>query len=53
MVVAQLVIKELQRQLDTHSSDIAQLQDAGSAIEDDVFEEFCQEISVSNIRSVA
>jgi len=45
------VITELEHQLDKHTTDITQLQDAFNVIEDDVFQEFCQQINVSNIRS--
>ena len=45
------MITELRRQLDKHTADITELQDAFSVIEDDVFEQFCQQINVSNIRS--
>lgn len=50
-MLIQLVITELERQLDKHTADITQVQDAFSVIEDDVFQEFCQQIDVSNIRS--
>lgn len=50
-LLIQLVITELERQLDKHTADITQLQDAFNVIEDDVFQDFCQQIDVSNIRS--
>jgi len=50
-MLIQLVITELERQLDKHTADITQLQDAFNVIEDDVFQDFCQQIDVSNIRS--
>ena len=49
-LLVQSVISGLQRQLDRHHSDVTQLQDAFSVVEDDVFREFCQLIGVSNIR---
>ena len=49
--VAQLELTDLQRQLDTQSSNIVRQQNACSAIEDKIFEEFCQQINVANIRS--
>jgi len=46
------MISAMQHQLNAQSSDIAKQQIACNAIEDDVFEDFCQQLNVTNIRSV-